>query len=171
MELPVVFLAKLLKALSSDASPWQLAFGLMLGMIIGLTPIWRVHNLLIFFVVLFMRVNLTTFLISLTLFSGIAYLFDPVMINLGEYLLTHPGMQGSWTAFYNTNLGQLSQFFHTLTLGSLVISLIFAPVLLVISKLLIVQYRERFMVWTNKLKLVQFLKSSRIFQLYMDMRG
>jgi uncharacterized protein (TIGR03546 family) len=167
----VVFLAKLLKALSSEASPWQLAFGIMLGMILGLTPIWRLHNVLILFVVLFLRVNLTTFLVSLTLFSGIAYLLDPMMINVGESLLTHPDLQASWTSLYNTNLGQLSQFFHTLTLGSLVISLIFAPVLLLLSKFLIVQYRERFMVWTNKLKLVQFLKGSRIFQLYMDMRG
>lgn len=33
-------LAKLLKALNSDDSPWQLAFGVMLGMIMGLTPFW-----------------------------------------------------------------------------------------------------------------------------------
>lgn len=167
----MVFLAKLLKALSSDASPWQLAFGIMLGMMVGLTPIWRLHNLIILFVVLFMRVNLSTFLVSLTLFSGLAYLFDPMMINIGESLLTNPDLQASWTSLYNTNLGQLSQFFHTLTLGSLVISLIFAPVLLLLSKFLIVQYRERFMVWANKLKLVQFLKGSRVFQLYMDMRS
>ena len=56
-------LAKLLKALNSDDSPWQLAFGVMLGMIMGLTPFWGLHSLLILFIVLFLRVNLSTCLL------------------------------------------------------------------------------------------------------------
>lgn len=167
----MIFLTKLLKALSSDASPWQLAFGIMFGMIIGLTPVFRLHNLLILFIVLFFRVNLTTFLVSFTLFSGIAYILDPGMLSLGESLLTNPDLQSTWTVLYNTSIGQLSQFFHTLTLGSLVLSIILAPLVLVASKVLIVQYRQRIMAWVNKLKIVQFLKSSRLFQLYQDIRG
>ena len=82
----MVFIAKLLKALSSDASPWQLALGIMFGMLVGLTPLLRLHNLIVLFIVLFFRVNLSTFLIALSLFSGLAYLLDPAMITIGESL-------------------------------------------------------------------------------------
>ena len=44
-------LAKLLKALNSDDSPWQLAFGVMLGMIMGLTPFLGLHSIIILFIV------------------------------------------------------------------------------------------------------------------------
>lgn len=159
-------LAKLLKVLNSDNNPWQLAFGIMLGMIMGLTPFLGLHSFIILFIVLFLRVNLTTFILAYGLFSGLTYVLNPLMADIGESLLTKPGLSSSWTALYNTSLGQLSQFYHTLTLGSLVLSLLLAPVILVLSKWLIVQYRVRFMLWVNKLKLVQFVKGSRLYQLY-----
>lgn len=158
--------AKLLKALNSDASPWQLAFGIMLGMIMGLTPFLGLHSLIILFIVLFLRVNLTTFLLAYALFSGFTLLLNPLMADIGESMLTSQSLLMSWTALYNTSLGQLSQFYHTLTLGSLILSLLLAPIILVISKLLIVQYRVRFMLWVNKLKIVQVVKGSRLYQLY-----
>jgi|TARA_R110000803_G_scaffold75526_4_gene139935 uncharacterized protein (TIGR03546 family) len=162
----MVFIAKLLKALSSDASPWQLALGIMFGMLVGLTPLLRLHNLIVLFIVLFFRVNLSTFLIALSLFSGLAYLLDPAMITIGESLLTHESLQSFWTALYNSDIGLLSQFFHTLTLGSFVLSVLLCPIVLFTSKILIVQYRERFMAYIEKLKIVAFLKGTKLYQLF-----
>lgn len=159
-------LAKLLKALNSDASPWQLAFGIMLGMMMGLTPFLGLHTVLILFVVLFLRVNLTTFLLAYALFSGLTLLLNPMMADIGESLLTTSNLAGLWTGLYNSTFGQLTQFYHTLTLGSLLLSLVLAPFILVISKILVVQYRVRFMLWVDKLKIVQFVKGSRLYQLY-----
>ncbi|WP_166422102.1 DUF2062 domain-containing protein [Paraglaciecola sp. 20A4] len=162
-------LAKLLKALNSDDSPWQLAFGVMLGMIMGLTPFIGLHSVLILFIVLFLRVNLSTFLLAYALFSGFTLLLNPMMADIGESLLTSTDLTGLWTSLYNSTFGQLTQFYHTLTLGSLLFSLILAPFILVISKILVVQYRVRFMQWINKLKIVQFLKGSRIYQIYQTL--
>lgn len=159
-------LAKLLKALNSDASPWQLAFGIMLGMMMGLTPFLGLHTVLILFVVLFLRVNLTTFLLAYALFSGLTLLLNPMMADIGESLLTTSNLAGLWTGLYNSTFGQLTQFYHTLTLGSLLLSLVLAPFILVISKILVEQYRVRFMLWVDKLKIVQFVKGSRLYQLY-----
>jgi uncharacterized protein (TIGR03546 family) len=159
-------LAKLLKALNSDASPWQLAFGIMLGMMMGLTPFIGLHSLIIVFVVLFFRVNLTTFLLAYALFSGLTLLLNPLMANIGEFLLVASDLNELWTSLYNSTFGQLTQFYHTLTLGSLLCSLILAPFILVSSKILVVQYRVRFMLWVNKLKIVQFVKGSSLYQLY-----
>jgi len=162
----VGLLAKLFKALNSDASPWQLAFGIMFGMIMGLTPLLGLHSLLILFGVLFFRINLSTFILSWGVFSAISYLLSATMVGIGESLLSNPNLVATWTLLYNTSIGQLTQFYHTLTLGSLVLSLILSPFILVVSKILIVQYRERLMVWVNKLKIIQFIKGSTLYQLY-----
>ncbi|WDE13677.1 TIGR03546 family protein [Thalassomonas haliotis] len=167
----MLLLAKLLKALSSDASPWQLALGIMFGMIFGLTPLLGLHNLLILFIVLFFRINLSTFLLAFPLFSGLGYVLAPLMSKMGESLLTLEGLNSIWTALYNTGFGRLSQFFHTLTLGSLITAIVLAPVVLIISKILIIQYREKLMAHIEKFKIIQLLKSSKLYRLYQGLGG
>ena len=159
-------LIKLLKAINSEARPWQIAVAVTLGMIMGLTPLYRLHNLLILFIALFVRVNFASFLASFLLFSGIAWMFDPVMNSMGESMLMASGWQGVWTGFFNTTLGQLSQFNHTLTIGGLALSLLLVPVVLPGSWLLVVQYRARFMKWVNKLRVMQVIKASKFMRLY-----
>lgn len=165
------YLAKLLKALHSDASPWQLAFGIAFGMLIGLTPMMRLHNLVLLFIVLLFRVNLATFLLSFALFSIVGLLLDPLFAHWGASMLSASGMQQTWTALYNTTLGQLSQFFHSGTLGSAVGGLIAFVPLLLLSKWMVVRYRESFMAWVEKTYLIQMLKGSRVYQLYQSMGG
>lgn len=167
----MLILAKLLKALHSDSGPWSLAFGVGLGMIMGLTPLLQLHNLLLLFIVLFLRVNLSTFLVSLGLFSVLAFALDPLMMNIGESILTSEGLLGLWTSLYNTGIGRLSLFYNTLTMGSLVVSLLLAPIVIFASKLLVIKYREHFLQWVEKWKVVQMLKGSRIYQLYQGLGG
>jgi uncharacterized protein (TIGR03546 family) len=165
----VGLLAKLFKALNSDASPWQLAFGVMFGMMMGLTPLLGLHSLIILFCVLFLRINLSTFLLSWAIFSALSYPLSTTMVDIGESLLNNPGLTDTWTLLYNTSIGQLTQFYHTLTMGSLVLSLILSPFIVVVSKVLIVQYRVRLMAWVNKLKIIQFIKGSTLYQLYQSL--
>lgn len=164
-------LAKLLKALHSDAGPWSLAFGIMLGMVFGLTPLLNLHNLLVLFVALFFRVNLSTFFLSWGVFSLLALMLDPLMNNLGETILTGQSLQGVWTWLYNTELGRLSQFYNTLTMGSLVVSFIAAPFILAISRLLVIQYRVLFLAKIERWKVIEVLKGSRVYQIYQGMGG
>lgn len=167
----MALLARLLKALNSEAAPWQIALAIVLGMIIGLTPLVSVHNLLILFLVLVLRVNLAAFLASWAGFSVLALAIDPLMMMLGDSLLSAPSLQSIWTTLYNQQWARLMQFNNTLTLGSLVISLLIAPVLFVVSRLLVVQYRQRVMVYVNKLKIVQAFKASKIFSIYQKLEG
>lgn len=167
----MVFLAKLLKALHSDVGPWSLAFGIALGMIVGLTPLIKLHNVILLFVVLLFRVNLSTFLLSWGLFSVIAYMLDPLMNIVGESLLTNQSLLSMWTALYSTGVGRLSQFYHTLTLGSLIVSLILFPMVLFASKILVIKYREHFLIWVEKWRIVQVVKGSRVYQVYQGLGG
>jgi uncharacterized protein (TIGR03546 family) len=159
-------LVKLLKALNSDSSPWQLAFGFAMGMVMGLTPMLGLHTLVLLFAVLFFRVNISSFLVAWALFAIFALPLGGLMASIGESMLTSEGLLSLWTALYSSTIGQLTQFYHTLTLGSLIFSLVFFPILLFTSKFLVVQYRVKVMVWVNKIKLVQFIKGTNFYRLY-----
>lgn len=162
----MIVLAKLLKALHSDAGPWSLAFGIVLGMIFGLTPLLTLHNLIVLFVVLFFRVNLSTFLLSWGVFSILALMLDPAMMNIGESVLTSSTLQVMFTAFYNTGIGRVSQFYNTLVMGSVLISLVLSPFVLYTSKFLIMKYRIHIMEWVDQWNVVQLIKGSKVYQLY-----
>ncbi|TDF38315.1 TIGR03546 family protein [Alteromonadaceae bacterium M269] len=159
-------LAKFLKALNSEASPWQIAIAITLGMIVGLTPLWRLHNILLLLIVLFFRVNIASFIVSVAVFGAISILLNPVLLLVGDNLLSSESLIALWTGFYNTSIGHLSQFYHSSTMGGLAIGLLLAVPLLFFSRFIVVQYREKIMTWVNKLKIVEVIKSSRFFQIY-----
>lgn len=164
-------IVKLLKALNSETNPWQIAFAIAIGMVVGLTPLMKLHNLILLLIVLCFRINISMFLASWVVFSGIAYILDPMMMGIGHSVLTSTGLQGLWEALYSTSFGRITQFNNTLTMGSLVFSLVlFIPVLFA-SKYVVVKYRDTIMVWVNQLKIVEFLKGTRLFQLYMQVEG
>ncbi len=79
-------LSKLFKALRSNESPGQLAWGFVLGMIIGLTPLWSLHNLVVLVLIIILRVNAAMSIAAFIIFSLFAYLFDPLFHNLGYWL-------------------------------------------------------------------------------------
>jgi hypothetical protein len=99
-------------------------------------------------------------------FSVLTIPLRVLLSDLGEGLLVYEGLQSIWTALYSSYLGQLSQFYHTLTLGSLLTSVILFPFILIGSKKLVEQYRLRFMQWINQWRVVQFIKGSNFYQLY-----
>ncbi|MCL5049775.1 MAG: TIGR03546 family protein [Firmicutes bacterium] len=159
-------LARLLKALNSEAGPWAIAWGFVLGMIMGLTPLLSLHNLIIIFLAMSLRINFSGFLITWLFFSGVAYLFDPIADYIGESLLQAQALQGLWTSLYDQPWARLAQFNHTITLGSLTFALLFAPLWLFISYYLVVNYRARVKAWFIKLKIVQALRGSKFWGIY-----
>lgn len=162
-------LAKLLKALNSESAPGQIALAFALALIIGLTPLTSLHNLLVLFLAFVIRINLSAFFLGIAFFSGLAYLIDPLSVSIGESLLTNPDLQESLTALYQSDFWRATKFNHTLTLGGLLVSLaLFIPVL-VLSRLLIIGYREKFMAWVEKLKVTKLLKASKFYKLYTAM--
>ncbi len=159
-------LAKFLKILNSDAAPGQIALAFAFALIVGLTPFFSFHNLIVLFFVLVLRVNLSAFFLASAFFTLIAYLVDPFSVMIGEYLLMMPELQTFWTDLYQSELARVSQFNHTLMLGSVVIALAaFIPVLLLSRKLVMV-YRIQFMAWFEKLRVVQWVKASRFYKIY-----
>ena len=96
----LTLLAKLLHALNSDSSIRQIALAIALGFIVGLSPILTLHNIAIIFFVLIIRVHLGSFILAVGFFSGLSYLLSPVIVQVGESLLTQPGLTGFFTSLY-----------------------------------------------------------------------
>ncbi|MBG22459.1 MAG: hypothetical protein CMF22_03250 [Idiomarinaceae bacterium] len=167
----LTLLARLLKALNSESGAWALAIAFVLGMIMGFTPLWRVHNLVILLVALLFRVNLSGFILSFVICSGLAYLLDPVFHAIGFAILSAESWQPVWQSMYDSAFWRVVQFHHTITLGSLVLSLAFAPILAVVSFWIVSQYRRRIQAWFNKLKIVQALKANRFYTIYANLKG
>jgi uncharacterized protein (TIGR03546 family) len=164
-------LAKLFKALNSETGAWALAVAFVLGMIIGFTPLWRVHNLLILLIALLFRVNLSAFILSFIICSGLAFALDPLFHQWGVAVLSAENWQPLWQSLYSSAAWRVVQFHHSITMGSMLFSLALAPVLLVVSYWMVNQYRQRIQARVNQLRVVQLIKASKFWSLYESLRG
>jgi uncharacterized protein (TIGR03546 family) len=139
---------------------------LCLAMIMGLTPLYSLHNLFVLFLVLFLRLNLSAFILGWVLFSGLAYLMDPLFDRVGYALLTLPSLAGLWTALYNMAFFRICHFNNSIVLGSLFISILLVVPLFVLANIIITRYRQHLLGWIRKIKVVQMLKASKIYLAY-----
>lgn len=165
----LTLLAKLFKALNSESSPRQIALAIALGMIIGLSPTLSFHNLIVLFIAFIVRVNLSAFFVALAGFSLLALGLSPVFASVGDSLLTNPGLADLWQSFYQSNILKLAHFHNTLTLGSLFSALILFIPMVFISQYLIKRYRHHVKTFIEKFKIIQALKGSRFYRVYLSL--
>lgn len=164
-------LLKLIKALNSETDPSQISLGICFGLVVGLTPTLSLHNLIVLLLVLVLRVNVSAFITSTILFSGLAWAFDPHINRLGLAILQAEGLKGLWTTLYNMTLFRVERFNNSIVMGSLAASIaLFLPAFFVLT-FLIRQYRSHVLEWINRLKITQTLKGSRIYQIYNSLTG
>jgi uncharacterized protein (TIGR03546 family) len=152
---------KFLQVISSETEPGQISLGFAFALIAGFTPLLSLHNLLVLFLILILRVNLSAFFLGLAFFSGVAYLLDPIFHRVGLAVLTAGSLEGFWTTLYNSTLWRLERFNNSIVMGSLLVSLLLFVPLYLISNRLILKYREHFLAWVQKTKLVHVLNILR----------
>jgi len=164
-------IAKILKVLNSETAPGQISLAICFALIVGLTPFYSLHNLLVLLLVLFLRVNLTTFIVGWLFFSGIAYILDPIFHRLGLAVLTAASLEGLWTSLYNIMIFRLSNFNNSIVMGSVLFSLIFFIPVYFLSNMLITNYRDHILAWIRKTRLMHLIKGSKLFQAYETVSG
>ncbi|MBO6622361.1 MAG: DUF2062 domain-containing protein [Balneola sp.] len=166
MFLLLKYIAKLLKALSSEASPNQLAGGFVLGMIIGMTPVASIHNLLIVVLVIALKVNLGMVILAFLIFSGIAYLADPLFHSFGIWMLENESWQETWTSMYNNELWAITKFYNTVVIGSFISALVLCIPMFPLTKVGVVQYRKHIHEKVMKTKFAKALKGTKLYSVY-----
>jgi uncharacterized protein (TIGR03546 family) len=171
--MPVLqIIAKLFKILRSEASPNQIAWGFSLGMIIGLTPFWTVHNMVLIFLIAILKVNIGMALFSFALFSGVAWLLDPVFHNFGYYLLVDvTALHSLWTTLYSLPVIALSRYNNTVVMGSLVVSLLLVIPVFPFARYFVIFYRKKIDPMVQRIKFFQIIKGSKVYQLYEKIKG
>lgn len=162
-------LARILKVLNSETAPAQIAAAVLLALFMGLSPLGSPHNLFILLLVLVLRVNLSLFLVSLALFSGIAWLLDPMAHSLGLAILQAEGLQGLWTAMYNTGFWRFLAFNNTLVMGQLTIALVLAVPVFFAVTFIVRNYRDHIMERVQKSRLMLMLKGNKFYSIYQSL--
>ena len=165
------FIAKLIKILRSEISPNQIAWGFVLGMILGLTPFWSLHNLLVVILIIILKVNLATAIFSFGIFSAVAYLVDPLFHSFGYYILVDlESLNDFWTWLYNVPILALSKFNNTVVMGSLVSSIILMIPVYFLVKIGVINYREKIDVKIKNWKFIKLIKGTKVYSFYEKIR-
>ncbi|UCE04492.1 MAG: TIGR03546 family protein [bacterium] len=164
-------ISKFIKAFRSGESPAQIAAGFSFGFLIGLMPFWTLQGVVLFILLILLNINLAAGTVALLLASLFAYLLDPIFHDIGFFILTGiPALQGLWESLYNIPLGPLTRFDNTVVMGSFLGGLVLVFPVFFGMKKLVVAYREKLEARIQKWKIVQALKGSKIFQLYIKIR-
>jgi uncharacterized protein (TIGR03546 family) len=167
----IEMIARVLKILNSESEPGQISLALCLSMMVGLTPLYSLHNLLMLLLVLILRVNLSAFLLGWLLFSAIAYLLDPLFHSIGLNVLRADALEPLWTALYNLTLFRLARFNNTIVMGSLLFSLAMFIPLYIFSNFLIVKYRDHILSWIRNTRIMTAVKASKFYSAYERLSG
>ncbi len=164
-------LSKFIKALRSHDSPSQIAWGIALGTILGLTPFFTFHNFILIILIILIKVNLSAVVFSLILYSLLGYILDPVFHTIGFTLLvSFDFLHTVWVWLYNLPVAPFTRFNNTAVIGSLVFSLILLIPHYLLFKNLVVKYRTSWNTAIQKWRITRMLQSNKLVQFYVKLR-
>jgi uncharacterized protein (TIGR03546 family) len=157
----------LIKTLHSEGTPGQLAAGVALGAILGLTPLWNLHNAVVFALIVVLNVSFPGAMVGWALFVPVGFLLDPVFDWIGRTLLLEtPPLRPLWTALYNAPVVPLTSFNNTIVLGSLVFAAVLWLPLFFASRWSVVRYRATVVERVKRSALYRTVAASKLYNLY-----
>lgn len=162
----VKLLQSLIKALHSEGTPGQLAAGLALGSILGLTPLLSLHNAVIFALIVMLNVSFAGAMLGWALFVPVGFLLDPVFDRIGHTLLFTPALTPFWTSLYNTPVVPLTNFNNTVTLGSFVASLVLFLPFFYLFRWGVARYRATIGERVKQSKWYRAVTASKLYNVY-----
>jgi uncharacterized protein (TIGR03546 family) len=162
----VKLLQSLVKALHSEGTPGQLAAGIALGSILGLTPLVSLHNAVVFALIVMLNVSFAGGMLGWALFVPVGFLLDPLFDWIGHTLLFTPSLTPFFTSLYNMPVVPLTNFNNTVTLGSLVFSLLFFLPLFVATRWAVRRYRATIGERVRQSAWYRALTASKLYNVY-----
>lgn len=159
-------LKSLLSVLQSSDSPYQVAFGVALGALLGLSPLATLQATLLFLILMGTKSNLGAAALATPLFAAIGFVLDPLAHRLGLALLTQvPSLVPIWTSAYNAPLVPFTRFYNTVVLGNFLIGLaLFLPVLF-LSRQGVIYYRAHYQEKVSRWKIMKVLNLTKVTDL------
>lgn len=162
-------LQQLVKALNSEGTPGQVAAGIALGAVFGLTPLMNLHNLVLFGFALILNISMAGVFLGWMVFVPIGFALDPLFNAVGTALLGAPSLQGLWTTFYNVPVVPFTNFNNTVVLGSLVCWLVAFVPLFFLARWAVARYRAVVLERLRKMRFFQLVAASKLVTTYRSL--
>jgi len=162
----VKLIQSLLGALHSEGTPGQLALGITLGSIMGLTPLVNLHNAVVFALIVLLNVSFAGGLLGWAVFVPVGFLLDPLFDWIGHQLLFAESLRATWTSLYNTPIIPLTNFNNTVVLGSLVFALLFLVPLFFVTRWAVTRYRATIGERVRQSRWYRALTASKLYNVY-----
>jgi uncharacterized protein (TIGR03546 family) len=160
-------LQSLVKALHSDGTPGQLAAGIALGSILGLTPLLNLHNAVVFGLIIILNVSFPGAMLGWALFLPLGFLLDPLFDTVGRALLVDAAaLRPLWTALLNVPIVPLTNFNNTVVLGSVVVAGALLVPLYFAARWGVARYRETIGARIRASRLYQAVTASKLYNIY-----
>jgi uncharacterized protein (TIGR03546 family) len=156
----------IIRTLHSDGTPGQVAAGIAIGAALGLTPIFNIHNLVIFGVILLLNVSFGGAMLGWALFVPVGFLLDPVFHSLGLELLHASSLRPMWTTWANTPILPYTNFNNTVVLGSVVGWALLAVPIFFAARYGIARYRATVGERVRRSKFYQAVTASKAYNVY-----
>jgi uncharacterized protein (TIGR03546 family) len=171
MYLLLKLLQNLARALNSDGTPGQVAAGIALGAVFGLTPLVNLHNLVLFGLAMVLKVSFPGVMLGWLIFVPIGFVLDPVFDTIGTRLLVEtPVLTPLWTAWYDTPVLALTKFHNTVVLGSLVVWAVLCLPMFFLFRWLVTRYRATIYQRLKGTRWFRAVKASKLYNLYVLLR-
>lgn len=167
MLLLIKLLQQLVKTLNSDGTPRQIAAGVALGSVLGLTPLVNLHNLVMLAVIMVFNVSVPGALLGWALAIPAGFALDPVFDLVGGRLLIGtPGLRSLWTSMANTPVVPLTNFNNTIVLGSFLSWLVLALPIYFVARWGVGRYRATLYPRLQKTRAFQAVTASKLYNVY-----
>ncbi len=160
-------LFQLVKLLNSEKGSHQIAWGISLGFVLGMTPAFSLQTILVILLLLFFRIQLGAALVAAFFFKFMAFLLDPVFHEVGMVVLNIESLQSLYTQLYNMPVIPWTRFYNTIVMGSGVLSLILVPFIFLTSLWTVKKYRKNIYEKFKQTKFFKALQATSFYKWYL----
>jgi uncharacterized protein (TIGR03546 family) len=143
---------------------------MVLGSFLGLTPLFNLHNALIFAALVLLNVSFAGGLLGWALFVPVGFLLDPLFDWIGHRLLLAESLRGFWTSLYNMPVVPLTNFNNTVVLGSLVFALLVSVPLFFVLRWAVARYRVTIGERVRQSRFYKTVMASKVYNVYKMFR-
>lgn len=159
----VRYIVKFLKAINTNVNPGEIAHGAACGVLLGLMPKNNLFWYIIFFILLFIRINKAVYLIIIPVASFFTPFLDPTFDSIGFSVLTNEKLYDIYNYLLNIPFVAFTKFNNTIVMGSFISGLVLYLPAYLIARLIVYLWRKRganalrkskLMIAVNKIPLV-----------------
>lgn len=158
----------LFKLLNSETGNYQIASGVALGFVLGMSPFFSLQTFVILLLLLVFRIQIGAAFTSAFFFKFIAYLIDPLADRVGRSILETESLQPLFAELYNMPIVPYTKFYNSIVMGSGAIGFLLSPVIFFLALWAIKKYRTAIVARFKETKTWKALQATGFYKWYVS---